>query len=379
MFVLNVVNSFIGKRGNIGLRTSYIINELNRQNIDNFSYSRGIIEGYGKNNINMGLFGHIPRILNAYRIYVNLCFNHRKYDIWLFEQFFKFKFKDVNKNNKIAHIWETSPNLIKYLKERGYITILDVAIAPTATAKYLIENFQIDLHPYEYNEALERDSYKLVDYIIAPSVFVRNEIIKLGIDKDKIFVVPFGVELTEGYKKDFNKNYEKDGIDFVFVGTINKRKGIEFLLKAWDDERFKNDRLHLCGRLYPEVEKLLKRYNFKNVIIPGFVDTKKYLKKCDVYVFPSLLEGSSKSIYEAMNMSLPCIVTPNSGSVITEGEDGFIIKIASYKDIREKMLKIKENTSLISKMGIKAYNNVKEYSWDAYANNIIDIYKKVSN
>jgi glycosyltransferase involved in cell wall biosynthesis len=380
MKIINIVNSFIGKRGNIGLRTSYIINELNKQNIDNFSYSRGVVDDYKNNNKNMGIFGHIPRILNAYRIYFNLWYNHRKHDILLFEQFFKFSFNDIESDKKIAHVWESSPKIIQTLKDKGYITILDVPIAPTATAQYLIDNFSdsIILHPLNHADILERRSYEVVNYIITPSVFVRDEIIKLGIDKNKIFTTSFGTELKDGYKKEFNKDYEKDGIDFCFAGTINRRKGIEFLLQAWNDEAFKNDRLHLCGRLYPEIKELLKEYDFKNVITPGFVDTKEYFKKCDVYVFPSLLEGSSKSIYEAMNMSIPCIVTPNSGSVIVDKEDGFIIDIASSDAIKEKMIIYKNKTELISIMGQKAYKNVQKYSWDIYANNILNIYKKVS-
>lgn len=90
MKIINIVNSFIGKKGNIGLRTSYIISELNSQKIKNFSYSRGVVKYFEKNNKNMRIFGHIPRILNAFRIYINLWFNHRKYDIWFFEKFFFF-------------------------------------------------------------------------------------------------------------------------------------------------------------------------------------------------------------------------------------------------------------------------------------------------
>ena len=44
------------------------------------------------------------------------------------------------------------------------------------------------------------------------------------------------------------------------------------------------------------------KYNLKNIITPGFINTRKYFTKCDVYVFPSLLEGSSKSIYDRWPM-----------------------------------------------------------------------------
>lgn len=380
MYCINIVNSFIGKKGNIGLRTLYIIHELNNQNINNFSYSRGVINAFEKNNKNMGILGHIPRILNAYRIYFNLWFNHRKYDMWLFEQFFKYTFKDTNSDTKIAHIWESSPKIIHSLKEKGYITILDIPIAPSQTEKDLVDSYSdsITLHYHKHNDILERNSYELVDYIITPSIFVKDEIKKLGIDKNKIFINPFGTELKNGYQKEFKKDFQKEGIDYCFAGTINKRKGIEFLLEAWNNERFKEDRLHLCGRMYPEIEQLLKNYNFKNVITPGFIDTKEYFKKCDVYVFPSLLEGSSKSIYESMNMSMPCIVTPNSGSVIIDNEDGFIIDVADIKSIQNNMLKFKESNQLIKDMGRQAYINIQKYSWDTYAKNIIDIYKKVS-
>jgi len=46
MDIVNVINSFIGKKGNIGLRTSYVITELNQQKINNFSYSRGVVQKF---------------------------------------------------------------------------------------------------------------------------------------------------------------------------------------------------------------------------------------------------------------------------------------------------------------------------------------------
>jgi glycosyltransferase involved in cell wall biosynthesis len=379
MKIVNVVNSFIGKTGNIGLRSSHIINELNQQKINNFSYSRGVVRPFNKNNKNMGIFGHIPRILNAYRIYLDLWFNHRKFDIRLFDWFLKLRFKDVEDDNKIAHIWESSPNIIKNLKNKCWHIILDVPIAPTATAKNLVNKYKdsIVLHPHQYNSDLELESYQLADYIITPSNFVKDEIIKLDIDRKKILVVPFGVDVQTGYEKNFDKNYQNDGIDFCFAGTVNKRKGVEFLLQAWDDKFFSNDRLHLCGRVYPEIKQLIKKYNFKNIITPGFIDTREYFKKCDVYVFPSLLEGSSKSIYEAMNSSLPCIVTCNSGSVIIDGEDGFIINIADPDSIKNRMLAFKQDNSLIKKMGQFAFQNSKNYSWGVYAQRVVNIYRNI--
>lgn len=379
MFVLNIVNSIIGKKGNIGLRTSYVIDKLRDKRIDHFSLSRGALPIYRIKNKNMGFWGEIPRILNAYRIYINAGFNNRKLDIKIFDKFISSNFCQTDDESRICHIWESSPDIIKLYKDNGFITILDVPIAPTkyaiTTFEHYNENIKID---YSFNIEQEKKSFDIVDYIISPSDFVTDILVSINVDKNKIFTVPFGVDTYTQKLRSFQKDYKKDGIDFCFAGSINKRKGVEVLLNVWKDPAFKNDRLHLCGRLYPEIEMILKEYAFDNVIVPGFVNTQEYFQKCDVYVFPSFLEGSSKSVYEAMNSGLACIVTTNSGSVIQNGGDGFVIPMANEMELKEKMLYFKEVPSEVERMGSLAQENVKEYSWEAYADNIIKIYEQVN-
>ena len=79
-----------------------------------------------------------------------------------------------------------------------------------------------------------------------------------------------------------------------------------------------------------------------------------------------------------MNSSLPCIVTDNSGSVITDLEDGFIIDFANAKAIKDRMLEFKNDYSLIEKMGTLAFQNSRKYSWDNYAENVVKIYKNLT-
>ena len=141
---------------------------------------------------------------------------------------------------------------------------------------------------------------------------------------------------------------------------------------------FKNDRLHLCGRLYPEIKQLISNSR-RGVILPGFVNTVEYFKKCDVYVFPSLLEGSSKSVYEAMSMSLPCIVTPNSGSIVQDEVDGFIVDVLDSEKLRSKMLSFKNNEKLIKSIGLMAFENVRNYSWERYSNSVVSLYSRLIN
>ena len=78
------------------------------------------------------------------------------------------------------------------------------------------------------------------------------------------------------------------------------------------------------------------------------------LRDCDVYVFPSFMEGSAKSVYEAMQSGLACVVSPSSGSIITDGQDGLLSEAGDSETLREKMLLLKKKPSLRHKLGLAA-------------------------
>ena len=114
MNIFNVVNSFIGRKGNIGFRTSKIFDFLNQQNINHYSFSRGLapsVSVLSKKHLHMGIFGHVPRILNAYRIYWHTNFNHRFFDIKLFNFFFLKSLKSFSlEGSCLFHLWELKKN-----------------------------------------------------------------------------------------------------------------------------------------------------------------------------------------------------------------------------------------------------------------------------
>tara|TARA_B110000261_G_C13025389_1_gene333927 strand:- start:354 stop:1169 length:816 start_codon:yes stop_codon:yes gene_type:complete len=269
------------------------------------------------------------------------------------------------------------PEVLLKLKKKGSKIVLDVPIAPFRYSQTISD----ELYP-KYNDeqsnliiSAELKSFNLADIILAPSIFVKNEIMKYNILSDKIKIIEFGA-IVDDFDKSFIK---KDSLNFCFAGLINNRKGIKYLLKAWSDPIFKNDKLHLCGKVSNEIKDLLLEHNrYDNIILPGFIDTSEYFEKCDIYIFPSLLEGSSKSIYEAMNRSLPVICTYESGSIVTNNIDGFIVEKQNSDKLKEKMIYFKENPSKIKIMGVNAKKNIKKYSWNRYSENILKVYNSLN-
>ena len=374
--ILFVSNSVIGRRGNIGYRVEKIIRELEPS-----EYAIVSREGYRcskkeTSKIIRNITTHIFRSLSIIRIYLWRGFPQKVVERNLFYLFFLLCYSINNRDLKlvkVVYLTESSPKILSFFKKRDVKVILDLPIAPSSYVEDLNKRYGTLLagNPSELKHELQ--SLRTADQILVPSEFVKNEVLKIY-PLAPINLVPFGV--------DFEKFSPKVDIDctqplkFVFAGNISRRKGVIYLLKAWIEliKKYPQAELHLCGRLYPEANQLIKKNNLhKSVFTPGFVDVSQYFISCDVYIFPSLMEGSSKSIYEAMSCGLPVITTFESGSVVRDGVDGVIIPKCSTNHILKELLKFCSGEYSYHSMSAAARENIINYPWSLYSRRIIDV------
>lgn len=379
MMIFEFANTYVGKPGNIGVRTAKILNVLSAQNKSATCICRGaVICESNVTYISMGLLGHIPRLLNAVRIYLFRGFNHRPLDINIFERFSKWHLGSLLKTDRsaVAHVWDVCPRLIRKLKAEGMRVLLDVPIAPqtysqrmnrSGQAPFLLDDQQlIDIELTAFSEA---------DLLIAPSQFVADELVLAGVARERIVVIEFGAEIPTMPEEEGEENRKlKDRLDFCIVGALGPRKGVLELLEAWSDPAFDQDRLHLCGRVFPGVASRISACGSDNILTPGFIKPAEYFQHCDVFVLPSWLEGSAKAVYEAMASGLPAIVTASTGSIVRDGIDGFVIEPGDVSALRERMLWFKAHPEKIQEMGANARKRVSEFTWERYAQRVIDLY-----
>lgn len=373
--VLLVVNSDVGRSNTIGFRFGKIAGALRRQNIDSriiarANYDKGfkVETPFYKNTLS--------RLFNAIHIYFSSKIDLRTVDVKLFDRFVLKQLKRTPIDFLLAHFGEYLPRSIEYLKDNNVKIYLDI---PVGHDSYSIKIKKMGIKAGEDVGIVPvciDESIKMVDELIIPSEFVKSTLVEAGFADKIMRIVPFGADTPDDFSSDdvVKRLEQSDELIYLFSGNVNQRKGVEYLLNAWEKANLSRARLIICGRIYQEIGKILNRKKYKNVEFTGFVNVKEYYKKSHVFVFPTLLEGSAKAVYEAMSYGLPIITTFNAGSVVVDNEDGFLIPIADSDSLANKIILFYNDREKILEMGTKAMNNIKKYSWDRYGENIVRIY-----
>ena len=118
--------------------------------------------------------------------------------------------------------------------------------------------------------------------------------------------------------------------------------------------------------------------DLENVVFTGFLkNPEEVFRKASVFVFPSLEEGGAKVTYEAMASGLPLITTHNSGSIVRDGVDGYIVPIRDAAALREKILYFYDNPAEVERLGANGRLAVMDHTWQHYRDNVIHAYQEI--
>lgn len=301
-----------------------------------------------------------------------------------------------NSQADIFHGWTHEALMsIRVAKSKGMLTILERGNThPLFSQKILEEEYGIygvqnnfnvtDRNPfmrkfnhwrYELNEALEE--IELADYIFVNSNFCKDTFIEYGVPESKLVMIPRGFDPNKYSPRAKQQVGEKFIV--LFVGQLLLRKGIRYILDAWDDFSRDDAELWFVGGVTDEVDHLVKEKmsTHSNIKCFGSVkDPSQYFQQASVFLFPSLDEGSAKVTYEAMASGLPCILTHNSGSLADE-TNALFVPIRSSEGIKDALSTLYYDFDLRNQLGELAYKSIKTYTWGHYQHTLIDAYSQL--
>lgn len=233
-------------------------------------------------------------------------------------------------------------------------------------------------------------SLKKAKYIITVSQAIKDEVIRMGINPEKIVRVPVGADLDTFHprkekknKKIFTPQNNNDTLVFLFVGSIKKRKGIEFLLEAIKrlPKKINNKTFFAIVGNGPLLNYTRTKYSeLRNVHFYGFISNdllSSFYHNADLFIFPSLYEGLPTVVLEAMSSGLP-IITTNIPSLrnFIKSDFGILVEPGNVNEISKAIEHIYNNKDMLNYMSQQSLYHVYKYDWKNVAIKISQIYEK---
>lgn len=203
----------------------------------------------------------------------------------------------------------------------------------------------------------------------------------------KYTIIPNGIDLEH-----FNPQVPpierfKDGkINILFVGRMERRKGLDYLLKAYEIIRKKNDnvRLIVVGPgmvLRRSYEKTVKKRAIPDVNFVGSVsydELPMYYQTADIYCSPAIgRESFGIVLLEAMALGKPIVASHIEGyrHVVTDGQEGILVPPKKAKELAYALEQLIEDEETRQQMGKRGLETAAKYDWKIVAGRVLDFYK----
>jgi hypothetical protein len=271
----------------------------------------------------------------------------------------------------VAWMWPTTTiELLGHARSRGALSVREMINGYRGTARNILEAAyqELGMAPSHGITAesveIEREELAGYDRVFASNSFVERSLVEAGVDPSKIIPTAFGWS-PERYSF-AERTYQPKFKRAVYVGTLNVRKGVPTLLKAWKKSGIDGE-LVLAGGIHPEMEPLLAPFRDDSSIkLLDFVeDLSALYDSADFLVFPSLEEGGPQVGYEAAGSGLPVITTEaGKGRIIEDGVNGLIVKAGDVDGLANAMVQLAESVDLRERFGRRGAMDSRRFAYD---------------
>ena len=202
-------------------------------------------------------------------------------------------------------------------------------------------------------------------------------------------IIPNGIDV-EHFSPDVSPIDEFcDGkLNILFVGRLEKRKGLNYLLKAYKQikQEIPNSRLIVVGpgtRFHKKYKWQVRRAGLKDVVFVGYTsyeELPRYYKTADIFCSPATgQESFGIVLLEAMAVGTPVVASNIEGyaNVIAHGVDGLLVPPKDTRKLAQTLISLMSDESLRQQMVTKGLLKAKEHSWEHIAQKVLSYYMRV--
>lgn len=242
---------------------------------------------------------------------------------------------------------------------------------------------------YEYmgrmgicGKIIEYITSKLAMYHVAVSPFTKDRLISLGVNNNKISIIPNGIDIEQIRQVQPAEN----GCDVLFAGRLIKDKNVDILIKSL--ALLKEQKFEITCKIIgdgPEKNKLINMTKYLNLqsnikflgFLSSYEDMISIMKSSKVFVLPSTREGFGIVVIEANACGVPVITVRDemnaAATLIVDRETGFLVNL-DEREIADRLKELLLNDKLRESLSSKCINYSENYNWNKIADSIEKLY-----
>lgn len=227
--------------------------------------------------------------------------------------------------------------------------------------------------------AQEEAEYAEADCITVPSRFAADTFIAQGVPAHKVRCLPYGVNLTDFHPV---AQPQADGFDVLFAGGASLRKGVPYLLQAFQRLQHPRKRLLFAGSFPSELAEHMRAAGLwsDSIELLGHLEwpaLRERMGRSHALVLPSIEDGFGLVMAQAMACGCPVVASEHTGArdLFTDGDAGFIVPIRRADLLAERLQQLADDPALRQTMGQRALQAVQAVGgWQRYGDEAVATY-----
>ncbi|MFC1800488.1 glycosyltransferase family 4 protein [Nanoarchaeota archaeon] len=241
-----------------------------------------------------------------------------------------------------------------------------------------------------YDTLFIKSIFKKTDAVIALTHFEKDELIKRGVDKNKISVIPCGgysfdpINESTLPEADLNKIFNENKGKFIIgaLSRIHPSKGVDVLIKALAEIKDEDFLFIFGGKDFGCLKDLLRLAEdlgiSDKVKYIGFVNKSKkfFYENLDLFVSPSKAEALGMTLVEAQACGVP-VIGSNFGPIretMLDNVTGYLVNYGDYKTLAAKIKDLIHDDTKRKEFATKSMKRASYFSWKNLTDCILKVY-----
>ncbi len=268
----------------------------------------------------------------------------------------------MRKDAEVIYAWASfGREAMQIGRSRGAVTLLDRACPHIAFQEELLAE-EADFLDVPFHKSARHfvsrciEEYELADIIVVPSTYTMRSFVERGFPETALRLISLGPSFLPKKRCEVQEpNQAAPFVLGVVAGSL-LRKGLRYLVEAWNRLQLPNARLRLKCSL-GELKKAPALWQAINsnpsIELVGYMkDLEDFYRGCSLFCLPSVDDGFGMVVFESIACGCPVLVTKNVGAadIVLQGETGYIVEARNSESLAERIQALYDDRHELARM-----------------------------